>query len=282
MCAQLLFADVDGDVRAAYGPAIERAGTGCSNTDAAAVSAAQARLAAASVRCQQRKAISNNGGKYYGVAKPTSEEMVPIHCAAGEFDGLVTRNHYGCLVLNATRALFIDVDADDAEGGELLASENALPMQSRWRQMLNDLRLVLQCETHEGFRVYRTAAGFRVLATTSEFQPGSSESTCLMCAVGADAAFIELCASQRNFRARLSPKPWRCGTNLPPDSYPRKSPAEQQRFNAWRQGYDLACQHRATCRYLGHIGPSRIHSRIAPIVQLHDRETKALQSLELA
>jgi hypothetical protein len=194
----------------------------------------------------------------------------------------MTRNHYGCVVLNASHALFIDVD--------MLAPKQTSPpidtCSSRWRgpwwRMLDDLRTVLASEPEEGFRIYRTAAGFRILATRHPFEPGSQASQRLMNAVGADAAFIDLCRVQKSFRARLTPKPWRCGTGRPPNSFPRKTPDDERCFNAWLSNYEHACRDRATCQYLEHVGPDGTHEQIGPIVEVHDRATRAFESLQLA
>ncbi len=245
-----------------------------------ALSSARNRLLATAALCQQHKAITNNG-KYYGVPKANSEEVVCRSASAGVVNAIITRNHYGSLVLNASRTLFIDVDGDDL-GMQQHVDAALRNTGESWQGMFNDLCVVLQNESNEGFRIYRTAAGFRLLATTHEYQPGSLQSNRLMQTVGADAAFVELCRIQQNFRARLSPKPWRCGTKLPPNSYPRKSIVQQQTFAHWRSQYDRACCQRATCKYLGHIGPSDLHECIAPIIELHDRETKAFESLPLA
>jgi hypothetical protein len=208
------------------------------------------------------------------------EETISDLATRHAFDAVVTRNHYGCLVLNAANALFIDVDAPTPT---FPASEaNCNLHQSNWSQMLDDIRTVLASESVEGFRVYRTAAGFRILATAHKFMPGSSHAQLLMASVGADDAFTKLCLTQNSFRARLTPKPWRCGFRRPPNSYPRKSRIEQRRFAEWRTQYEHACHDRATCQFLEHIGSTTIHDAIRPIVEYHDHETRAFRSLPLA
>jgi hypothetical protein len=231
------------------------------------VVAAQSRLISAAARRQAQKPKAAE--EYYGGDR--NEEVVP---KPEQVEGLLTRNHYGCTVLNATHALFIDVD--------VLGERNEyLPLESR-QQVLHDLRDVLAAEWTNGFRIYRTSAGFRILATSHEFEPGSSEADRLMSAVGADAAFVELCRVQNSFRARLSPKPWRCGMRRPPNFYPRETARERLRFAEWLSRYERACRNFSTCQFLGHVGPENIHDRIAPIIDLHDRETKAHVALPLA
>ncbi len=245
---------------------------------AAALAAARARLATSNQEYQRRHGLFNQ--VYYGDKSRREEVIHEISCAPA--DAVVTRNHYGSLVLNAAHTLFIDVDMFQARPMSRLLNASSHHWRGPWRRMLRDLRTVLASEKEAGFRIYRTAAGFRILGTTHEFNAASPRSKRLMTAVGADNAFIRLCRVQKTFRARLTPKPWRCRTTLPPDTYPRRSKREQQRFAEWLLRYENACRDRATCQFLEHVGPKETHERVAPIIQLHDRETKALEALELA
>ena len=242
-----------------------------------ALVAAQARLRALADQCQKRNVLTN--GPYYGT-DAQREETIDAISSADRFDGVVTRNHYGCLVLNADHALFIDVDVPASD--EIARHVGNGRPSSPWRRVLEDLRIVLANEREEGFRIYRTAAGFRILATAHEFEPGSPRSNRLMDAVGADEAFVGLCRIQNSFRARLTPKPWRCGVRRPPHSFPRKSHYQQRRFADWLEQYEQASRGWATCRYAAHVGPQIVHNRIAPVIQFHDRQTKALDALHLA
>lgn len=239
---------------------------GNSSKAAIALVAARARLAASNQQYQKRHAPTNE--IYYPPDRRGSDEecIRDLECIDG-LDAIVTRNHYGSLVLNTYRTLFIDVD---------------LPDEHQWQGTFNDLRTVLASERSVGFRVYRTAAGFRVLATTTEFDPESDTALGLMKSVGADDAFVRLCAAQRTFRARLTPKPWRCGSTHPPNKFPRTSTDEQRSFDEWLTQYEYACRGRATCQFLDRVGPRDMHDRLAPIVDYHDRVTKAFQDLELA
>jgi hypothetical protein len=110
----------------------------------------------------------------------------------------------------------------------------------------------------------------------------SPQSAGLMESVGADADFVVLCRIQNSFRARLTPKPWRCGVRRPPNFFPRGTTEEKLLFAEWLWGYEQACRSHATCRVLGHVGPEKIHKRNEPIIALHDRETKAHAALPLA
>ena len=252
-----------------------RASIGAVNprSGASAISAARARLTAAA---EKRETTAG----YYGSGR-LPEEIICSSSTKQRFDCVVTRNHYGCLVLNAAHTLFIDVDVLSSPGSDRLMPKGR-SRKAPWQRVLDDLRVVLANERREGFRIYRTAAGYRILATTHEFEPGSEQANRLMNAVGADAAFVDLCRIQNSFRARLTPKPWRCRITRPPNAFPRHSTEESRRFEDWLARYERACRHRATCLYVGHVGPADVHKRIAPIIEFHDRETKALESLQLA
>jgi hypothetical protein len=242
------------------------------------LAAARCRLgAAADMRKQLNKTIR---AEYYGGGREGEEEVVGNALCQGALDGLLTRNHYGCLVLNAAHALFIDVDVVAPD--QLAAPDVSGSWDAAWQGVFDDLRTVLSSERDESFRIYRTAAGFRVLATANEYEPTSPQSAELMRAAGADFDFVELCRIQNSFRARLSPKPWRCGVRRPPNLFPRHTEGEQLRFAEWISGYERAGANRATCQYLGGIGPERVHPRIATVIELHDRQTRAHESLSLA
>jgi hypothetical protein len=147
---------------------------------------------------------------------------------------------------------------------------------------LERLRGVLRASASGSFRVYKTAGGYRLLATDRVYTPGSSESEAVMRQVGADPAFIQLCRIQDSFRARLTPKPWRIGKIEPPGDYPREEPRLQRQFEKWLQEYDRAAGSKATCQLVETIGDGTIHPDIAHIVQLHDERTRATSSLPLA
>src|SRR5687768_7096332 len=80
----------------------------CSQIPADVLTGARARLAASHDLYQQRKGPSNE--IYYPPRKIDEEESIHDLVCGGPLDAIVTRNHYGSLVLNAHRALFIDVD----------------------------------------------------------------------------------------------------------------------------------------------------------------------------
>lgn len=225
-------------------------------------------------------------GYAYG-SRPVREQILDeIPGPGGRPDALLTRNGYGSIVLNAARAMFVDVDVSAPPEaarfslGTLLGfgGGEAKPQDAA----LDRLRSALRESGAGTFRVYRTAAGFRLLATDRVYTPASSDSESVMRAAGADPAFVQLCRIQDSFRARLTPKPWRVGQKAPPGDFPREDPGQQAAFAEWLQQYERAAASRATCRFIETIGTDAVHSEITAIVRLHDERTKADTDLPLA
>lgn len=214
--------------------------------------------------------------------RPLREEILD-EVGAGDGAAVITRNAYGARILNTARVMFVDVDLAQA-------TPAATSWLGRWfgknepspGDPLGDLRTKLAAASGSSFRLYGTAAGFRLLATERLFEPGGGDSEAIMRAVGADPAFVALCRAQRSFRARLTPKPWRCGVPRPPAAYPRESAAAEARQAAWLAEYEAAARGYATCRLVEEVGPGRVHEAVRPILALHDDATRAGSSLPLA
>lgn len=220
--------------------------------------------------------------KYAYGRNPLREEIVEqIHSSVDEREAIVTRNSYGCLVVNATRALFVDADLRSPTFTERLAALFG-SRRDLAAERLAELRHTLQASPAMSFRIYRTAAGFRVLATNPTFTPGSPEAEALMRAAGADPAFLQLCKLQQSFRARLTPKPWRCDLPPPPAQFPREHPEDREDFRKWLENYNQVSASKATCRFIEAVGPGTVHPSVSPILRLHDDDTNATSSLPLA
>jgi hypothetical protein len=217
--------------------------------------------------------------KGYGYGShPVREQILrEITGASGDLDALLTRNTYGSVVLNAARAMFIDVDAPQSSGGVL----GRLFPGRQSDAALDQVRRAIGTAGIGSVRLYRTAAGFRLLATDRVFTPASSDAESAMRAVGADPSFVQLCKVQDSFRARLTPKPWRVGQMAPPGDFPREE-WQQPAFDEWLRKYDRAAGSKATCQFVETIGDDRVHRDVAPILALHDEQTKATSGLPLA
>ncbi len=93
---------------------------------------------------------------------------------------------------------------------------------------------------------------------------------------------MRLCVAQRSFRARLTPKPWRCDCSLPAAAHPRVDAAVHQGFADWVGAYEAAYTGYATCRYIETVGSGRPRGRSEDLIRLHDRMTRCNDPLPLA
>ncbi len=217
----------------------------------------------------------------YG-SRALREEILETYGGTSEGDALavLTRNRYGAVVLNTAQMLFLDVDFKaptliERFRGWLQSKGN--PEQVA----LEQLRTALTWQGGITFRLYRTAAGFRAIAIDQGFEPDGDRSRRLFDETGTDPAFARLCRVQKSFRARLTPKPWRCGCDNPPGQYPRSEPTRAA-FNGWLEQYeDLSCAF-ASARYLETVGTRRARPDFQELIDLHDARARALDTLPLA
>lgn len=220
-------------------------------------------------------------GYEYG-SRPIREEILETIGSNDDPRAVITRNRYGAQVMNAARLLFLDVDLPEDSGepgflGKLFGAKK--PDEAA----LVKLREALAKSGKGAFRIYRTAGGFRAIATDRAFDPAGGEAKQLMEATGTDPWFVKLCLAQKSFRARLTPKPWRLGMKPPPGEFPREDPESEQRFAEWLAEYEDLSRTHATCKYLETVGKGgMVGEGDASLVELHDRVTRANESLPLA
>lgn len=192
--------------------------------------------------------------------------------------GVITRNSYGSLVLNTSQTLFVDVDVTpprDSGGGWFWKKKPAENTEA-----LNSLRE--RAERLGGaFRIYRTAAGFRLLGLDRCYEAGSNESVEIMTSLNADPKYVQLCRAQKSFRARLTPKPWRCGCKTPPSAWPRES-SQNAAFEKWLNQYDNVASSYAICSLVAETGTGGIHDSVKPVALWHDEFTRPGSNLPLA
>lgn len=223
----------------------------------------------------------------YGEVRPLREEILQtIAGKGGEPAAMVTRNSYGAQVLNTTNLLFLDIDYQPPQPGiwqrllQLVGKGHSADHSEEG--VLARLRAALSQHSGATFRLYRTAAGFRALAVDQLFDPTGLEAQALMLATSTDPAYARLCRAQRSFRARLTPKPWRCGILNPPGQYPRQTGEQQALFTAWLRQYERTTSAYASCRYLETVGRGQANGTTAELLALHDDITRAQQQLSLA
>lgn len=221
---------------------------------------------------------------YSYLDRPRREEIVEeIKITDGEIIAMITRNHYGSLVLNTTNLMFIDVDVSPG-GPSLVQSIKSLfgfPVPDASEKVREQIAATAASRPEYTFRLYKTAAGFRLAIMNKRITPTSPESDALLAAFGSDPLYVKLCKNQESFRARLSPKHWRCGVKSPHDRFPFENESAEDRHRNWTKKYQEASGQYATCAFVEQYGSQQGVADFRELIELHDRETKAASGLPL-
>jgi hypothetical protein len=248
----------------------------------------RARMAAEEVAARAAQTGEPPRSYAYG-DRPLREEVVRALAGEGARAAAVTRNAFGCLVLNTAGVLFVDVDLPEpARGGSggwlgrLFGRGRGAPAEDPQGTALARLGDWLGRNPGYGFRVYRTRAGLRYLETTRLFDPSSDEVATALGELGCDPLYVRLCRSQQSFRARLTPKPWRCGVTAAPSRFPHETPDREAAFQQWLRDYEGASTKYAVCETLPSVGDGAVHGDVVPVLRLHDEATRAASGLPLA
>jgi len=202
----------------------------------------------------------------------------------------VTRNSYGCRVLNTASVMFVDVDLPAVSGGEmfkhklggLFGGRGPSPRERLETDALARVHDMVRTDPRCGVRAYRTRAGLRYLLTHGHADPLAEATFSTMQALGADPLYMRLCKVQECFRARLTPKPWRCGTDALGIKYPWRDAAAERQARDWIGAYSRMADRYATCSLIDQFGSPEMDGEIARVVAFHDEITKAQSDLALA
>lgn len=242
----------------------------------------------AAARLAEESEKSGQLPQRYGYGdRPLREPVLrEIKNANGDLSAVVTRNSYGCQVLNTARVLFLDVDfSEKLEKPGFLArlfgggSAKSDPMS----KLLALVEKWMRQNPEWGLRVYRTKAGARLMATHDVFDPVQvGNDPAWMSNWGVDPLYLRLCRVQKCFRARLTPKFWRCNVDKPPVRWPFENTAAETAFKDWQRRYENASRSFSVCRLLNTYGNTRLHPEVEPVLRLHDEATGALGTLPLA
>ncbi|GAB6166063.1 hypothetical protein JCM19992_20630 [Thermostilla marina] len=223
--------------------------------------------------------------------RPPREEIVREIAGPRGTDAIVTRNSYGALVLCAAELMFVDVDLPQLPAPPKkswlarLFGDKDLPedsAESIEHECLARIRHTLERFRVLNARVYRTAGGFRCAVLDRPMQPDSEESRQLMETMEADPLYVRMCRRQECFRARLTPKPWRCDLELPPHSFPFASPTAEQSYREWEASYDQGIAGWSVCRLVDTIDDGPVHAGFEPLIGLHDQLTRCDTNAPLA
>jgi hypothetical protein len=264
------------------------------SSDVSEEDAQRSALAAAKSALQLFAARKSLGRYPYGCGNvPLREEVIQrFENSQGDLYAAVTRNGYGSLVLNSARAMFIDIDFPNpfwgSPWGTLKYLFGRLLGKPAWSPdaQQDDAKNRLEEFLHErpawGMRIYRTCGGLRGLVTHDLFDPAADTTLAALQAVGADPMYVRLCKAQECFRARLTPKPWRCGHLVNRSAWPRDDAEQQQQFDQWLAAYMTRQSQFATCRLLGTLRSSTVHPEIETVIEVHDEITRCPEPLVLA
>jgi hypothetical protein len=224
--------------------------------------------------------------RYAYTDRPLREEVVDRLIDHGRESALITRNSYGALVLNTARVMFIDIDFGKEHKPGPLASvfrrlgSKATPSQET--QHLARIEEWARQHPQWSIRIYRTFGGLRGLITNELFEPADRGSIEILNSLNSDPLYVRLCRAQECFRARLTPKPWRCGAVAPPGRYPWPTTTAELTYREWEKTYDDTANRYTTCRLVKELGSWPMHSEVARVVEIHDRTACRGDNLNLA
>ena len=213
----------------------------------------------------------------YGVT-PFREEVVESLEVDGEQVGVVSRNRYGALVLNTPKVMFVDIDFPEPASAGILDAI-LLMFSAKKREERQSLEEdVIHRSVQEWYeknpsracRLYRTHSGFRLLFTDKLYDPTSDESKRILSELKSDRLYCALTERQECYRARLTPKPWRCASTRPPSQFPWKDETEEKIYRAWLSEYEDACRSYATCVLKKEYGERASDPVIRKMIDFHD------------
>ena len=259
------------------GEEVFRWSTGYSNTsieDAFRMAEERAKM---HVRYWEAPSKFDNGYYATNSERPIREEIIEELSDNGETYAVISRNSYGCLVLNTTDVLFADIDKPISRVrnplfswlADLFVGKPVSEMEFE-SQLIKKIEQLLQADSLMGLRVYRTLRGYRVVLTNRTVQTTEASSIQLLKKLGSDKLYVSLCQSQDCYRARLTPKAWRCGSDKPLIRFPFSTPELKQQYRQWEKQYETVASKFATCSLVGEFGSRQIHPRVAAILKVHD------------
>jgi len=142
------------------------------------------------------------------------------------------------------------------------------------------------CAEHPSWslHLYRTPAGYRLLATHAVFDPGGEDTAAFFQFFAVDPRFARMCRAQRCFRARLTGKPWRMGVKgrMGWGAWPPTTDKAMARREEWITRYEMAAAGFSACRFIAQVGAAVEHPRATAIRHLHDESCRARTDLPLA
>lgn len=220
---------------------------------------------------------------------------------------LVTRNRYFSRVLNTDNMMFVDIDVPIFDikpatfwqkllgNAGRVEEKNKTEIKNRFKSALDKVDEYLNGVPDAGFIIYRTLAGYRLIASHRTFDPSSEETQQIFDALGTDPLYQKLCKAQECFRARLTPKFWRLKKDLGASpsikyqltksmlaNWTNEDAIRVKDYNDWVELYEDQHDSHATCQFIKHVGNQEIGKEIEELINYHDKMTKAHSGKPLA
>lgn len=203
------------------------------------------------------------------------EEIINELQDEGETVAVITRNMAGCLVLNSPNVFFADIDYPPVSRPSFFAGLASFfggeKPPTNDQRVVDTVKRIADADSRLGIRLYRTKNGFRSLVTNRTFDAVSDETNRLLQNFGADPLYVKLCRAQECFRARLTPKPWRCGVSQPTVVFPFENSETENRHRKWITNYEEAAKPFTTCILIGQFGSKAIHPAVESVLRVHDQ-----------
>jgi hypothetical protein len=225
---------------------------------------------------------------YY--ADRPSREPVLEDVSGKAVKAVITRNSFGCDVLNTDLMAFADLDYARPRNSLTFwqrltdfSGKLAEGLRQTWEtETISRLKAWQSSRSGWSFRLYRTKGGLRVLVTSRLVQAESSERQTWLESIGSDPLYRRLCVSQKSFRARLTPKPWRANFHDPRVRFPYDTPKAQQTIEKWLLKYREHNKGFAVCEFIENVGSSAQIPELSALITLHDTRTCSPAKLPLA
>ena len=216
---------------------------------------------------------------YDYLERPLREEIIDSIRQGEDEIAVITRNFYGAFILNTASVCFADVDFPKVQSKGLVDAVLLFFSRNRRQQRMRAacdatvqaVRDWAQRNPQHSFRLYRTFAGLRLLFTDRLYDPTSDETVDLLKSLGSDPWYRRLTKRQECFRARLTPKPQRCGCEKPRDRYPWDDPVKERAYRQWEQEYEEKTTGYVTCQLVERFGDDGPDAHTNTIVDIHDK-----------
>jgi hypothetical protein len=183
--------------------------------------------------------------------------------------GVLTRNHYGAIVLNTDSVFFGDIDVKAPGTFSKLLRIFGRPEKNK-SYYVDKIEVFQQANPQYTIKVYETFAGLRVVILNELFKNKFDVASSIFSDLEVDTLFSRLCKAQSCYRARLTPKPWRMGMERPGSRFPRGA-ADQADFQKWLNGYESSHRAFSTARHLETFGGATPHTDVMSVLMTHDR-----------